>query len=180
RGPQASRGAARRRCRAGNGRGGDRSVARARAGYRVRRVSAGRAVGQGQDLDRRTRGDRRIRLDAVRINFRQDQRHHLPALGQRHLRQRALGAAYTRITHAALDTSMPGRFAIKVITERNSRRIAEFAFRLARKRKAAGGVGKVTASSKYNMLRESELFRRIAEDDSSAYPHIGYVQVLTY
>ena len=84
-----------------------------------------------------------------------------------------------RITRAALDTSMPGRFAIKVITERNSRRIAEFAFRLARKRKAAGGVGKVTASSKYNMLRESdELFRRIAEDVSSAYPDIGYEQFI--
>ena len=38
---------------------------------------------------------------------------------------------------AALDTSMPGKFAIKIITERNCKRIAEFAFRLARKRKAA-------------------------------------------
>jgi len=84
-----------------------------------------------------------------------------------------------RITRAALDTSMPGRFAIKVITERNSRRIAEFAFRLARKRKAAGGIGKVTATAKYNMLRESdELFRRIAEDVSSAYPDIGYEQFI--
>ena len=36
---------------------------------------------------------------------------------------------------------------------------------LARKRKAAGGKGKVTCTSKYNMLRESdELFRRIVED----------------
>ena len=75
---------------------------------------------------------------------------------------------HSRITRAALDTSMPGKFAIKIITERNSKRIAEFAFKLARKRKAAGGKGKVTATSKYNMLRESdELFRRIAEDISS-------------
>ena len=63
---------------------------------------------------------------------------------------------HSRITRAALDTSMPGKFAIKIITERNSKRIAEFAFKLARKRKAAGGKGKVTATSKYNMLRESD------------------------
>jgi isocitrate/isopropylmalate dehydrogenase len=86
---------------------------------------------------------------------------------------------HSRITRAALDTSMPGKFAIKVITERNSKRIAEFAFKLARKRKAAGGKGKVTATSKYNMLRESdELFRRIAEDISSDYPDIAYEQFI--
>lgn len=86
---------------------------------------------------------------------------------------------HSRITRAALDTSMPGRYAIKVITERNSRRIAEFAFRLARKRKAAGGIGKVTATAKYNMLRETdELFRRVAEDVASAYPDVGYEQFI--
>jgi isocitrate/isopropylmalate dehydrogenase len=84
---------------------------------------------------------------------------------------------HSRIARAALDTSMPGRFAIKIITERNCRRIAEFAFRLARKRKAAGGKGKVTATSKYNMLREAdELFRRIAEDVSTGFPDIAYEQ----
>jgi isocitrate/isopropylmalate dehydrogenase len=86
---------------------------------------------------------------------------------------------HSRIARAALDTSLPGRFAIKVITERNSRRIAEFAFKLARKRKAAGGKGKVTCTSKYNMLRESdELFRRIVEEVSSGYPDIAYEQFI--
>ena len=86
---------------------------------------------------------------------------------------------HSRIARAALDTSMPGKFAIKVITERNSKRIAEFAFKLARKRKAAGGKGKVTCTSKYNMLRESdELFRRIAEDISSGYPDVAYEQFI--
>jgi isocitrate/isopropylmalate dehydrogenase len=86
---------------------------------------------------------------------------------------------HSRITRAALDTSLPGRFAIKIITERNSKRIADFAFKLARKRKAAGGKGKVTCTSKYNMLRESdELFRRIAEDISSGYPDIAYEQFI--
>jgi isocitrate/isopropylmalate dehydrogenase len=86
---------------------------------------------------------------------------------------------HSRITRSVLDTSIPGKFAIKIITERNSKRIAEFAFRLARKRKAAGGKGKVTCSSKYNMLRESdELFRRIAEDISAGYPDIAYEQFI--
>ena len=86
---------------------------------------------------------------------------------------------HSRITRSVLDTSIPGKFAIKIITERNSKRIAEFAFRLARKRKAAGGKGKVTRSSKYNMLRESdELFRRIAEDISAGYPDIAYEQFI--
>ena len=50
---------------------------------------------------------------------------------------------------------------------------------LARKRKAAGGKGKVTCTSKYNMLRESdELFRRIAEDISAGYPDIKYEQFI--
>ncbi len=38
---------------------------------------------------------------------------------------------YSRITRAPLDTAMRGKFAIKVITERNSRRVADFAFKLA-------------------------------------------------
>src|ERR1700730_5672011 len=86
---------------------------------------------------------------------------------------------HSSITPSALDTPMPGKFPIKIITVRNSKRIAEFAFKLARKRKAAGGKGKVTCSSKYNMLRESdELFRRIAEDVSSGYPDIAYEQFI--
>jgi isocitrate/isopropylmalate dehydrogenase len=85
----------------------------------------------------------------------------------------------SRIAGAALDTSMPGRFAIKIITERNSKRIAEFAFGLARKRKAAGGKGKVTCTSKYNLLRESdELFRRTVEEVSAGYPDIVYEQFI--
>src|SRR3981081_1020280 len=59
---------------------------------------------------------------------------------------------HSRITRSAPDPWMPGKSAIRTATERNSKRIAEFAFKLARKRKAAGAKGKVTCSSKYNML----------------------------
>lgn len=86
---------------------------------------------------------------------------------------------HSRITRSALDTSVRGKFAIKVITEHNTRRIVEFAFKLARKRRAAGGKGKVTCTSKYNMLRQSdELFRRIAEEMAPAYPDIRYEQFI--
>ncbi len=85
----------------------------------------------------------------------------------------------SRITRRALDTSPPGMYAVKVITERNSRRIAEFACRLALKRKRRGGKGKVTCTAKYNMLRQSdELFRRIAEQTVAAYPELHYEQFI--
>jgi isocitrate/isopropylmalate dehydrogenase len=86
---------------------------------------------------------------------------------------------YSRITRSPLDTAARGKYAIKVITEHNSRRVAEFAFGLARKRKAAGGKGKVTCTSKYNMLRESdELFRQVVEDVATGYADITYEQFI--
>jgi isocitrate/isopropylmalate dehydrogenase len=44
----------------------------------------------------------------------------------------------------------PGKFALKVITETGTRRVARFAFELARRRRARGHPGKVTVSAKYN------------------------------
>lgn len=66
-----------------------------------------------------------------------------------------------------------GKFAVKVITEANTRRIADFACRLAVQRKAAGYPGRLTISSKYNVLRESDgLFRRVAEEVAAGYPEL--------
>ncbi len=88
-------------------------------------------------------------------------------------------ALTSRITREPIDTDAKGIFAIKIITERNTRRVADFAYRLARKRKAAGGKGKVTCSSKYNMLRESDgLFRRIVEETGASYPDIKYEEFI--
>jgi len=68
-----------------------------------------------------------------------------------------------------------GRFAIRVITESGSERVIRFAFELAQKRKAAGGRGKVTVTSKYNMLFYSDgLFRKIGREVAASYPEIDY------
>ncbi len=86
---------------------------------------------------------------------------------------------HSRILRGPLDTSRKGMYAIKVITERNTRRVADFACRLAIKRKRAGGKGKLTCTSKYNMLREAdEYFRRIVEETAAQYPEIAYEQFI--
>lgn len=83
------------------------------------------------------------------------------------------------ITREPLDTTAQGLFAIKAITEHGSRRIARFAFELARKRKAQGGKGLVTCTSKYNMLRKSDgLFRDVVEATAQEYPDLGYEQYI--
>src|ERR1700675_2808273 len=86
---------------------------------------------------------------------------------------------FSKILRAPLDPSERGIYAIKVITERATRRVAEFACQLAIKRKRAGGKGKLTCTSKYNMLRESDgLFRRIVEETAARYPEIKYEQYI--
>jgi 3-isopropylmalate dehydrogenase len=69
----------------------------------------------------------------------------------------------------------PGKFALKVITEERTVRIAEFACRLALQRKAQGKPGKVTVSSKYNALPQPDgLFRRVAAETVARYPELLY------
>jgi isocitrate/isopropylmalate dehydrogenase len=58
----------------------------------------------------------------------------------------------------------PGRYAMKVITERGTRRVVEFACRLAERRQKEGHEGKVTVGTKHNMLYRSDgFFREVAE-----------------
>src|SRR6266851_3165894 len=81
----------------------------------------------------------------------------------------------SRILRTELPTAERGIYAVKVITERNTRRIAHFAFKLAQRRKQEGHPGKVTVTSKYNMLRESDgFFRQIVEEVGAEYPDIKY------
>lgn len=83
------------------------------------------------------------------------------------------------LTRKPLDTTPTGKFAIKVITEEATRRVARFACDLARKRKARGGKGKVTCTSKYNMLRDSDgLFRSVVEATVKEYPDLRYEQYI--
>ncbi len=85
----------------------------------------------------------------------------------------------SRILRGPLDTSQTGIYAIKVITERNTRRVADFACKLALKRKRAGGKGKLTCTSKYNMLREADgFFRKIVEETAANYPELKYEQFI--
>jgi isocitrate/isopropylmalate dehydrogenase len=83
------------------------------------------------------------------------------------------------ITRQPLNTKPKGKFALKVITEEATRRVVRFACELARKRKTAGGKGKVTCTSKYNLLRESDgLFRSVAEATVKEYPGLHYEQYI--
>src|SRR5581483_124306 len=79
-----------------------------------------------------------------------------------------------------IDTNAPGRFAIKVITEQESARIARFACELALRRKDAGGKGKLTCSAKYNVLPQTDgVFRRVVETVAREdYPSLTYEQFI--
>jgi len=78
-----------------------------------------------------------------------------------------------------LDTTAKGKFAVKVNTEAITRDICRIACELAMQRKARGGPGKVTVSSKYNVLTQSdEMFRRIAEETVRQYPELTFDQLI--
>lgn len=81
---------------------------------------------------------------------------------------------------APIDTGARGAFAIKIITEAATRRVARFACDLALRRKEAGGMGKVTCSSKYNVLPATDgLFRRTVEAVvRDEYPALTYEQFI--
>ena len=69
----------------------------------------------------------------------------------------------------------PGRFALKVISERGSERVARFAFELARRRRALGRPGRVTCGTKHNMLAQTDgLFRDVAARVAQDYPDVTF------
>ncbi len=68
-----------------------------------------------------------------------------------------------------------GEFAVKVITEAGTERIARFAFELARTRKAAGKLGKVTCGTKHNLIPHGDgLFRDVVTRVAASYPDIAF------
>ncbi len=74
---------------------------------------------------------------------------------------------------AALTDLKPGRFALKVITESGTDRVARFAFGLARRRKTTGRPGRVTCGTKHNMLPGSDgYFRERVQQIASEFPDI--------
>jgi isocitrate/isopropylmalate dehydrogenase len=84
------------------------------------------------------------------------------------------------MTLQVLDTSKKGKFAVRVITEENTRNIARAGCELALKRQASGrGRGKVTVVAKYNVLAQSDgMFRQIVEETVEQYPSLTFDQLL--
>ncbi len=80
----------------------------------------------------------------------------------------------------AIDTAAPGAYAVKVITEAETIRLARFAGRLALSRKEAGTRGTVTCAAKYNVLpRTDGLFVRVVEQViRDEFPSLTYEQFI--
>jgi len=74
-----------------------------------------------------------------------------------------------------LDFYGEGKFAIRLITQKGTERIARYAVQLARERKSRGFAGKVTCLTKANVMRQScGLFRKIVEEEVKKAPGIAY------
>jgi len=83
------------------------------------------------------------------------------------------------MTGLSLDTTLKGKFAVKITTEDETKAICQTACKLALQRKSKGGQGKVTVSSKYNVLTQSdEMFRRIAEETVKEYSELAFSEVI--
>ncbi len=79
----------------------------------------------------------------------------------------------SRTARAPIADLAPGFYALKVISEKGSERVARFAFELARQRKTAGRPGRVTCATKHNMLPRSDgLFREVTQRVALDYPDI--------
>ena len=59
-----------------------------------------------------------------------------------------------------------------VITRRGSERVHDFAFRLARRRKARGRPGEVTCVDKANVFRSMAFFRKVFDERARAFPDV--------
>jgi len=82
-------------------------------------------------------------------------------------------------TKQSLDAFQKGKFAVRIITEENTRNICETACQVALKRKAKGGKGIVMASDKYNNLPQTGgLFCGIAKETVAKYPELKFEQLI--
>jgi isocitrate/isopropylmalate dehydrogenase len=82
---------------------------------------------------------------------------------------RPLGLA-SRLGGAPVSDLGPGRFALKVITEAGTERVARFACELARRRR-----GRLTCGAKFNMLPATDgLFRDVVARVAATYPDVRF------
>lgn len=79
------------------------------------------------------------------------------------------------LIHIPIDTSLKGKFAVRIITEEYTRNIAEAACQLALRRKAEGRMGKVTVTEKSTVLIHTDgLFRQVVEETVKKYPELTF------
>jgi isocitrate/isopropylmalate dehydrogenase len=71
-----------------------------------------------------------------------------------------------------------GRYALKVITRRNTERVAEFACRLALERMSHGSRGSVTVAGKWNVLSADGYFRDVAAEVVARHPELTFEEYL--
>jgi isocitrate/isopropylmalate dehydrogenase len=78
-----------------------------------------------------------------------------------------------RTSRAPIREMAPAVWALKVISEAGTERVARFAFELARRRKARGHPGRVACATKHNMLPKSDgLFKQVTERVATGYPDV--------
>ncbi len=72
-----------------------------------------------------------------------------------------------------------GKFAVRIVSERGTTRLAKFACEFALRRKKNGSPGKVTCVHKWNGFPQSDrLFERIVREEVSKHPELSYDQYL--
>ena len=80
-----------------------------------------------------------------------------------------------RATGRPAAEAAPGRYAVKLLTEAGTRRAAEFACRLAERRRAEGHPAKITLGTKHNVLYQSDgFFRQVAESVVAEHPAVTF------
>jgi isocitrate/isopropylmalate dehydrogenase len=73
-----------------------------------------------------------------------------------------------------------GKFAIRIVSEKGSRRLAEFACRYTRQRKKDGYPGRLTCVNKSNVLMQTDgLLESIVKEEAEKYPELSFNQYYT-
>ena len=79
----------------------------------------------------------------------------------------------------SFDLTQRGRYALKIITEKGTRRVARVACRLAARRKESGHPGKVTCTAKYNLLRQTDgLFAEVTRQVVEEFGGLQYEELI--
>lgn len=78
-------------------------------------------------------------------------------------------------TGEPLNTTAKGKYALRIISEENTTKIAKKACEVARQRKNKGGKGKLTCATKSNVLSGTcGLFQTIVTETVKGYPELTY------